>query len=62
MALSRASYDTDVYVNDATMPKMVDKDDWNWGDKGSFMAGAREFSPGKSRVLKLALGNIVLQH
>ncbi|KAK6846303.1 hypothetical protein PG990_007253 [Apiospora arundinis] len=37
VALSRASYNTAVFVNNAIMPKMVGKNDWNWGAKGGFL-------------------------
>ncbi|KAK8068897.1 maltose permease MAL61 [Apiospora phragmitis] len=37
VALSRASYNTAAFVNNAIMPKMVGKNDWNWGAKGGFL-------------------------
>lgn len=37
MALARASYNTAVFVNNAIMPLMVGKNDWNWGAKGGFL-------------------------
>ncbi|OAG23991.1 general substrate transporter [Alternaria alternata] len=36
VALSRASYNSIVFVTNTIMPKMVGKNDWNWGAKGGF--------------------------
>ncbi|KAL6711423.1 hypothetical protein ACN47E_004357 [Coniothyrium glycines] len=36
VCLSRASYNCVVFVTNTIMPKMVGKNDWNWGAKGGF--------------------------
>lgn len=36
VALSRASYNSIVFVTNTIMPKMISKNDWNWGAKGGF--------------------------
>ncbi|KAJ4322115.1 hypothetical protein N0V94_002583 [Neodidymelliopsis sp. IMI 364377] len=36
VALSRASYNSIVFVTNTIMPKMVGVNDWNWGAKGGF--------------------------
>ncbi|PVH99355.1 general substrate transporter [Periconia macrospinosa] len=36
VALSRATYNSIVFVTNTIMPKMVGKNDWNWGAKGGF--------------------------
>jgi SP family general alpha glucoside:H+ symporter-like MFS transporter len=36
VALSRASYNSIVFITNYIMPKMVGKNDWNWGAKGGF--------------------------
>lgn len=36
VALSRAAYNSIVFVTNTIMPKMVGKNDWNWGAKGGF--------------------------
>nr|AAS92556.1 MP1 [Plenodomus lingam] len=36
VALSRASYNSIVFVTNTIMPKMVGRNDWNWGAKGGF--------------------------
>ncbi|KNG51979.1 general substrate transporter [Stemphylium lycopersici] len=36
VALSRASYNSIVFVTNTIMPKMVGKNEWNWGAKGGF--------------------------
>ncbi|KAL5114945.1 hypothetical protein ACEQ8H_007192 [Pleosporales sp. CAS-2024a] len=40
VALSRASYNTIVFATNTMMPKMVGKNDWNWGAKGGFFWAA----------------------
>lgn len=37
VALSRASYNSIVFLTNYIMPKMVGKNDWNWGAKGGFL-------------------------
>ena len=37
MALSRATYNSAVFVNNTIMPKMVGENDWHWGAKGAFL-------------------------
>lgn len=37
VALSRATYNSCVFVNNTIMPKMVGVNDWNWGAKGAFL-------------------------
>ncbi|CAI6340568.1 unnamed protein product [Periconia digitata] len=36
VALSRATYNSIVFVTNTIMPKMVGKNEWNWGAKGGF--------------------------
>ncbi|KAK6205957.1 hypothetical protein LQW54_008020 [Pestalotiopsis sp. IQ-011] len=36
VVIARASYNCAVFVNNAIMPKIVGKNDWNWGAKGGF--------------------------
>ncbi|KAH8193870.1 hypothetical protein TruAng_011968 [Truncatella angustata] len=36
VVLARASYNSAVFINNAIMPKIVGKNDWNWGAKGGF--------------------------
>lgn len=37
VALARACYNTAGFVTNVIMPKMVGKNDWNWGAKGAFL-------------------------
>jgi SP family general alpha glucoside:H+ symporter-like MFS transporter len=39
VALSRASYNSIVFVTNTIMPKMVGVNEWNWGAKGGFFWG-----------------------
>ncbi|KAI0146429.1 general substrate transporter [Pestalotiopsis sp. NC0098] len=36
VVIARASYNCAVFVNNAIMPKIVGRNDWNWGAKGGF--------------------------
>lgn len=37
VALARASYNAAGFITNVIMPKMVGKNDWNWGAKGAFL-------------------------
>ncbi|KAF2995743.1 hypothetical protein E8E14_001509 [Neopestalotiopsis sp. 37M] len=36
VVIARASYNTAIFVNNAIMPRIVGRNDWNWGAKGGF--------------------------
>ncbi|KAK9774667.1 hypothetical protein SCAR479_08752 [Seiridium cardinale] len=36
VVIARASYNSAVFINNAIMPKIVGRNDWNWGAKGGF--------------------------
>jgi MFS transporter, SP family, general alpha glucoside:H+ symporter len=43
VVLARASYNSAVFINNAIMPKIVGKNDWNWGAKAGFFWAGVDF-------------------
>lgn len=43
VVIARASYNSAVFINNAIMPKIVGKNDWNWGAKGGFFWAGVDF-------------------
>lgn len=43
VAIARASYNSAVFINNAIMPKIVGRNDWNWGAKGGFFWAGVDF-------------------
>lgn len=40
VVLARASYNSGIFITNAIMPRMVGKNEWNWGAKGGFLWAA----------------------